>query len=247
MTDTSYPRLVAVGWPDEEPDGLSVGLLPDPNPLEETSVPAAAAKTPQTKAPTTTSAKRRPQRPAETVLARRVNDLSDKLERGRLARYEEQERKRAPRRQIDTQTMQWVWLVGLAIAFVTAAIVSFDGISAVAAYMRLSDDWMRYLVFFFIELAYLLFLLAYLNLHSLPEEERGGGLAGVTFGMYAFAGVAIVANPFKVIVAWEYAWAEPTMYAGMVLSVMAPIAVLVLSKLAARVVFARPLRLADLA
>lgn len=191
--------------------------------------------------------KRRTRRPTETVRAARVKELSEKLERQRLSRYEEQERNRAPRRQIDTKTMQTVWLVGLAVAFLTAAIVSFDGITAVAAYMRLSQWWMPYLVFFFVELSYLLFLIAFLNLSSLPEDERGGKLTGVNFGMYAFASIAIVANPFKVLVAWDYDWAEPTMWAGMVLATMAPVAVLVLSKLAARVVFAQPVRLEELA
>lgn len=244
MTDASYPRLVAVGWPEEEPEGLPVGLLPaiesETQSLEENNM---TTTTPDT----STAVKRRKRRPTESVRASRVKELSDKLERGRLARYEEQERKRAPRRQIDTTWVQNFWLGGLAVAFITAAVVSFDGISEVAAFMRLTEDWMRYLVFFFIELAYLLFLLAFLNLESLPEEDRGGSTRGVVFGMYAFAGIAIVANPFKVLVAWDYAWAEPPMWAGMVLSTMAPIAVLALSKVAARVVFARPLRLEDLA
>jgi hypothetical protein len=243
VTDTSYPRLVQAGWPGEEPEGIPVGLIP-----ENTTKMTTYKEQPVSPAVTETAQpKKRRRRPTETVRASRVKELGEKLERQRLSRYEEQERGRAPRLQIDTVTMQWVWLAGLAVAFVTAAVVSFDGITAVAAYMKLTQDWMPYLVFFFVELSYLLFLVAYLNLSSLPEEERGGNLRGVTFGMYAFASIAIVANPFKVLVAWDYAWAEPPMYAGMVLSTMAPVAILVLSKLAARVVFARPLRLDDLA
>jgi hypothetical protein len=158
--------------------------------------------------------------------------------------YEKQEAKRAPRVQIDQKLVLWSWILGIGIAFISSAIVSFNGITSVAFFVGLSQDWMAGLFFFFIELMYLLYLIAYLVLGSrvnedgVPEKTNGA-----LWGMIAFGGIAVLANAFHTLDFWEFAWLSPQMWAGLVLSVSAPIAIIAASKMASRVVFAKAIRL----
>jgi hypothetical protein len=158
--------------------------------------------------------------------------------------YEKQEAKRAPRVQIDQKLVLWAWILGIGVAFVSSAIVSFNGITSVAFFVGLSQDWMAGLFFFFIELMYLLYLVAYLVLGSrvnedgVPEKTNGA-----LWGMIAFGGIAVLANAFHTLDFWEFAWLSPQMWAGLVLSISAPIAIIAASKMASRVVFAKAIRL----
>lgn len=155
-------------------------------------------------------------------------------------RYQQQEAKRAPKVQIDQSVVLWIWVVGILVAFVTSAIVSFNGITAVAEFVGLSAPWMGGLFFFFIELMYLLFLMAYLILASrLDEEGKKEKTLGAIIGMFAFGAVAVLANGFHTIDFWEYNLLEPRMWAGLVLSMAAPLAIISASKMASRVVFAK--------
>ena len=158
-------------------------------------------------------------------------------------RYEIQERKRAPKLQIDQKIVLWTWITGIAIAFLASAIVSFNGITSVAFFVGLSVDWMAGLFFFFIELMYLLFLIAYLVLASRVDEagkqEKTGG---AIVGMISFGGIAVLANGFHTLDYWAWDIYEPRMWAGVILSVSAPIAIISASKMASRVVFAKAIK-----
>ena len=92
------------------------------------------------------------------------NLFETEVDRVRRERYEQQEAKRAPKIQVDQAFTLNAWLIGVMIAFISSAIVSFNGITSVAVFVGLSVDWMAYLFFFFIEIMYLLFLVAYLIL-----------------------------------------------------------------------------------
>jgi hypothetical protein len=158
--------------------------------------------------------------------------------------YERQEAKRAPKVQIDQKLILWAWILGIGVAFISSAIVSFNGITSVAAFVGLSQTWMAGLFFFFIELMYLLYLIAYLVLGSRVDEDGVPEKTnGALWGMIAFGGIAVIANAFHTLDFWQYAWTSPQMWAGMVLSVSAPIAIIAASKMAARVVFAKAIRL----
>lgn len=159
------------------------------------------------------------------------------LDRQRRERYEKQESKRAPKIQIDQVITLNAWLVAVMIAFISSAVVSFNGITSVAVFVGLSVAWMAYLFFFFIELMYLLFLVAYLLLESRENEDSRGALTGMIF----FAAVAVLANGFHTFDYWEWAFTEPRAWAGVVLSVSAPIAIISASKMASRVIFAKSL------
>lgn len=162
----------------------------------------------------------------------------------KLTNYERQESRRAPKVQIDQRVVLWAWILGIGIAFLASAIVSFNGITSVAFFVGLSQAWMASLFFFFIELMYLLFLIAYLVLASRVDEngrqeKTWSGIAG----MVAFGGLAVLANGFHTFDYWGWDWTEPRMWAGIVLSISAPIAIISASKMASRVVFAKAIKL----
>jgi hypothetical protein len=162
----------------------------------------------------------------------------------KLTNYERQESRRAPKVQIDQRLVLWSWIVGIAIAFLASAIVSFNGITSVAFFVGLSQDWMAGLFFFFIELMYLLFLIAYLVLASRVDEDgKKEKTWGAIMGMVAFGGLAVLANGFHTFDYWDWNWLEPRMWAGIILSISAPIAIISASKMASRVVFAKAIKL----
>jgi hypothetical protein len=167
----------------------------------------------------------------------------DRIENNKMALYEAQEKKRAKKIQVDQRVVLWSWLIGIGIAFLASAVISFNGITSVAVFVGLAQDWMAWLFFFFIEVMYLLFLVAYLILASRvdnngKQEKTGGSLVG----MIAFGGIAVLANAFHTLDFWEWAYLEPRMWGGLVLSISAPIAIISASKMASRIVFAKAIK-----
>ena len=167
----------------------------------------------------------------------------DRIENNKMSIYEAQEKKRAKKIQIDQSIVLWSWLIGIGVAFLASAVVSFNGINAVAVFVGLSASWMSSLFFFFIEIMYLLFLIAYLILASRVDNDgKPEKTTGALSGMIAFGGIAVLANAFHTFDFWQWAWTEPRMWAGIVLSVAAPIAIISASKMASRVVFAKAIK-----
>lgn len=170
--------------------------------------------------------------------------VKDNIQDKKSLMYEKQESKRAPKVQIDQRIILWSWIVGIMTAFVSSGIVSFNGITSVATFVGLSQAWMAGLFFFFIELMYLLYLIAYLVLASRVDEDGNPEkTTGALVGMVAFGGIAVFANAFHTLDFWSWDWTNPQMWAGVVLSVAAPIAIISASKMASRVVFAKAIRL----
>lgn len=161
-----------------------------------------------------------------------------KVEDMRQQRYEEQEAKRARLVQIDQSWVLWVWIGGVFLGFIASAIISFNGITSVAPLVGLSETWMSMLFFFIIEFLYLLFLIAFLILDSRSESYRW-----VVVGMVYFASVAILGNAYHTFSFHDWNLFDPGTWAGVVLSISAPVAILSLSKLASRVVFAKAVRI----
>lgn len=158
--------------------------------------------------------------------------------------YRIQESKRAAKIQVDQKFVMFSWLAAVGIAFIASAIVSFNGITAVAGFVGLSASWMAGLFFFFIELMYLIFLVAYLILASRVDENgKPESTWGSLLGMVAFGGIAVAANAFHTLDYWNWDITNPQVWAGIILSIAAPIAIISASKLASRVVFARAINL----
>lgn len=161
----------------------------------------------------------------------------------RMALYEAQEKKRAKKIQVDQRIVLVSWLIGISIAFIASAVISFNGITSVAVFVGLSQAWMASLFFFFVEVMYLLFLIAYLILASRVDNDgKPEKTLGAMSGMVAFGGIAVLANAFHTFDYWEWAWLEPRMWGGLVLSISAPIAIISASKMASRIVFAKAIK-----
>ena len=174
----------------------------------------------------------------------RKRSHNDIIQSNKKKRYRIQESKRAPKIQVDQRFVLRAWLLGIAIAFIASAIVSFNGITAVAVFVGLSQPWMAWLFFFFIELMYLLYLIAYLVLGSrIDENGNPEKTFGAFWGMVSFGGIAVFANAFHTLDFWQFDWNSPQMWAGTILSVAAPIAIITASKMASRVVFAKSINL----
>lgn len=174
-------------------------------------------------------------------------DIDEAVERP-LSKQEElyaiQEAKRAPKIQVDQRFVLYAWLIAVGVAFISSAIVSFNGITSVAEFVGLSAAWMAGLFFFFIELMYLIFLVAYLVLASRVDEQgKPEKTGGALWGMISFAAIAVGANAFHTLDYWNWDLTNPQMWAGVVLSVAAPVAIISASKMASRVVFARAIQL----
>jgi hypothetical protein len=174
-----------------------------------------------------------------------VEEVAESNEKQRkLERYALQESKRAPKIQVDQKIILLSWLIAVGIAFISSAIVSFNGITSVAEFVGLSATWMASLFFFFIELMYLIFLVAYLVLASrLDDDGNPEKTGGALWGMISFAAIAVGANAFHTLDFWDWDYTNPQMWAGVVLSIAAPIAIISASKMASRVVFAKAIRL----
>ena len=158
--------------------------------------------------------------------------------------YRIQESKRAAKVQVDQKFVMLGWLIAVGIAFVASAIVSFNGITSVAEFVGLSASWMAGLFFFFVELMYLIFLVAYLVLASRVDEDgEPEKTGGALWGMISFAAIAVGANAFHTLDFWNWDFANPQVWAGVVLSIAAPIAIISASKMASRVVFAKAIKL----
>jgi len=180
----------------------------------------------------------------EAVVVDSVETAKNAEQARKLQNYEKQESLRAPKVQIDQRIVLWSWIIGIGIAFIASAIVSFNGITSVAFFVGLSQPWMSGLFFFFIELMYLLFLIAYLVLASRVDEDgKQEKTWGAIMGMVSFGGLAVLANGFHTFDYWEWNWVEPRMWAGIILSISAPIAIISASKMASRVVFAKAIKL----
>jgi len=172
--------------------------------------------------------------------APRVKSIKERVKQQRSSRFEAQEAKRAPRVQIDQKFTLYLWIAGIAAAFLASALVSFNGITAVAEFVGLTAPWMGGLFFFFIELMYLLFLIAYLLLSSRVQDDGTKERTfGAIVGMFSFGGIAVIANGFHTIDYWNYDFSEPRLWAGTLLAVSAPLAIISASKMASRVVFAK--------
>jgi hypothetical protein len=173
-----------------------------------------------------------------------IESAQTKAENRKLEMYAKQESKRAAKVQVDQKIVMWSCIVGILVAFLTSAIVSFNGITSVAFFVGLSQDWMAGLFFFFVEIMYLLYLIAYLVLSSrIDENGKPEKTGGAIVGMIAFGGIAVLANGFHTLDYWNWDTLEPRMWAGVILSISAPIAIISASKMASRVVFAKAIKI----
>lgn len=189
-----------------------------------------------------------PQEPKKSKAAEkqaRYRNNKNAVQKQNMERYLQQESKRATRPQIDQNGTLYLSIALSVITFLASAALVANGTIAVAIFMGLAADWLAWLVFGALEVAILTFLLFYLMIGSRSEEQGGGEKSARLWFrlMVAFSGIVILANGFHAVEYWDFQWAEPRMYVGMVLAMIVPLSYVLVSKGLSTVVFAKPIKI----
>lgn len=152
-------------------------------------------------------------------------------------RYRVQEAKRAVRIQVDQKGTLVVNLVIASVALVTSGIISFNGITSIAPLIGLTFGWQAYLLFGFIEALILYFTLNFLVRSSREDDGGFGDFAG----LITFSALAVAGNFWHTATFHEWS-GTPDMWAGVVLSVTAPVAVIWVAKSSSSTLFAKSIK-----
>jgi len=168
-----------------------------------------------------------------------------KAEQDRIKeRYERQEAKRATPVQPDTNKTLTVALVLGTVAVLTSGVISFNGITSIAALVGLSAGWMAYMFFGFIEVLIGYFTVNYV-IRASRSTETGEQVKAIGdfWGLVVFSSIAVLGNAYHTLSFHNWNFASPDTWAGVVLSATAPAAVIWVTKSASATLFARPIRL----
>jgi hypothetical protein len=176
-------------------------------------------------------------RDAERAQKRRIHEK-------KLARYEEQEAKRAPQFQIDQRGTLVLLVILGAVMFIATAVLTADGTIFSSAAARFGSPVLSFILFGAVEVAVLVFLLAYYMKGSRSREDGTPEVAVQWFVAMVFAStVAVALNVYHVLDVYEYDWSEPDLYVGVGIRVVVALFFVLVSKSLASVLFAKAVRL----
>lgn len=166
------------------------------------------------------------------LLTREQNDA-------KLARYKEQEAKRATRIMADTGPVLMTLLILSGIALLTSFVFSYFALVEVAVWMRPPQEWLTLLVPGFIELVIVLSALDYVVARSRGESGRTP-----FWMMIAMSAIAVVGNAAHTFYEWSVEGPVPWEgWLGVVLSAIVPLIVVYISKRITSTVFSEPITL----
>lgn len=187
----------------------------DPTPTIATEVPAKVVK----------------KKPGRKSNAERAELRAEAVRRDRIAQVEA---KRAPRIQPDTRVTLAITLVIGAVALLTSFTVSYATIAEVADWMKLPMPGLAYIVPGFIEL-----LTVFSSLDYLLSRSRGKSGRGAFWTMILFSAIAVLGNAAHSYQKWgpHIPWNG---WVGVVLSGLAPLVVVLVTKRVSALVFAEP-------
>lgn len=150
------------------------------------------------------------------------------------AKKAEVEAKRAPRIQPDTKLTLAVTLTIAAVVLLTSFTISYSTMTAVAGWMKLPVPGLAWIVPGFIEL-----LTIFAALDYVLSRSRGKSGRGAFWTMLGFSAIAVLGNAAHSFQAWgsEMPWNG---WVGVVLSGLAPLVVLLVTKRVSSLVFAEP-------
>lgn len=185
--------------------------------------------------------KKRGPKPGTPNVAAKEAAERRKAERERIQeKYDLQEQKRARPIQVDQKGTLFAAFGLAGVALITSGVISFNGITSIAPLIGLSADWQAPMLFGFIEVLIVYFSIVYLVRRSRAKEAQGDFAGLITFSAAALLGNAYHTFDFH---NWELGQADT--YAGVLLSITAPIAVIWVTKSASGTLFAEAIRLDD--
>lgn len=172
-------------------------------------------------------------RPTKAQLIAREQDAA------KIARYQEQEAKRATRIMADTGPVLMTLLILSGIALLTSFVFSYFALVEVAVWMRPPQEWLVWLVPFFVELIIVLSTLDYVVAKSRGEDGY------IPFGaMILFSVIAVVGNGAHTFYEWALDGDVPWEgWLGVVLAGIVPLVVVYISKRITSTVFSEPITL----
>lgn len=172
-------------------------------------------------------------RPTKAQLIAREQDAA------KIARYQEQEAKRATRIMADTGPVLMTLLILSGIALLTSFVFSYFALVEVAVWMRPPQEWLTLLVPGFIELVIVLSALDYVVARSRGESGRTP-----FWMMIGMSAVAVVGNAAHTFYEWANVGPVPWEgWLGVVLSAIVPLIVVYISKRITSTVFSEPITL----
>lgn len=172
-------------------------------------------------------------RPTKAQIIAREQDAA------KIARYQEQEAKRATRIMADTGPVLMTLLILSGIALLTSFVFSYFALVEVAVWMRPPQEWLTLLVPGFIELVIVLSALDYVVARSRGESGRTP-----FWMMIGMSAVAVVGNAAHTFYEWANAGPVPWEgWLGVVLSAIVPLIVVYISKRITSTVFSEPITL----
>lgn len=230
------PQLAAV---EETPEPTTKPTI-EPTPRPETKPTREPVK--PTRKPTRGSAKK----PAATTAPAkpRVNPAQMALlakEQQRIREFEQQESRRATRIMVDTTPSLIFALILAGTGLLTAFIVSYSTLVAVAGWMQLEQAWLAYIVPAFIEA-----MIVFSTIDYIIARSRGASTSAPFAAIAGFSAVAVIGNLAHSLNGWmeqgEIPWYG---YVGILISALVPLVVVYLSKRLASLVFSEPIQLED--
>jgi len=173
-------------------------------------------------------------RPTKAQLIAREQDAA------KIARYQEQEAKRATRIMADTGPVLMTLLILSGIALLTSFVFSYFALVEVAVWMRPPQEWLVLLVPGFIETVIVLSALDYVVARSRGESGRTP-----FWMMIAMSAVAVVGNAAHTLYEWiaEFEVVPWEGWLGVILSAIVPLIVVYISKRITSTVFSEPITL----
>jgi uncharacterized membrane protein SirB2 len=168
----------------------------------------------------------------------KAQQIAREQDAAKLARYQEQEAKRATRMMADTPPVLWALLILSSIALLTSFVFSYFALVEVAVWMRPPQEWLTLLVPGFIELVIVLSALDYVVARSRGESGRTP-----FWMMIAMSAVAVIGNAAHTFYEWlaEFDAVPWEGWLGVALSAIVPLIVVYISKRITSTVFSEPI------
>lgn len=238
-------------------------ITPDPNQKERLSV-TIATQDPKSPSKAVVSTRRKQQimevadrkltrikldQQASAALAeaedmKRIIAIRAKQKEAKFTLHEKQEAVRAPQFQIDQRPVLILLLVLTGIMFAASAILSADGTIGASTAAHYGVGWFGYLLFGAVEVAILVFMLAYYILGSRTDYEGQPIPAGQWFfAMIVASALAVALSVYHVLDLDKFNWTSVSMWVGVAIRLSVTVFFVVCSKAAATILFAKPVNL----
>jgi len=173
----------------------------------------------------------------------KIADLRARQRAAKFDLHEKQESRRAPQFQIDQSATLWMLSILAGVMFLATAALTADGTIGAAASARFGIEWFGYLLFGAIEMAILVFMLAYYVKGSRVDYDGNPEPAAQWFvAMIVASAVAALLSVYHVLDLYNFDIMSIDMWVGIVIRLTVTVFFVLVSKAVASVLFAKAVR-----